>query len=207
MDTLSEKSPNQGENPYPNDERYSTKASPSSASSGSGPSGSPTSDSTPTVQQSTKQDHSNPGGGPPGGGGGSLLQLNGDSNSSAKLLTTTKQANNIPATVVNLNQATSNCSVVLTTNSSVTERAGGNGRDPGGNCGSGGGVHSGGVISGGGLTTSEIQIQETRSLTSTSPIPPAGSIVANSEATHMVNGHANGGGVTVCRELIRLAHT
>ena len=198
MDTLSEKSPNQGENPYPNDERYSTKASPSSASSGSGPSGSPTSDSTPTVQQSTKQDHSNP-----GGGGGGLLQLNGDSNSSAKLLTTTKQANNIPATVVNLNQATSNCSVVLTTNSSVTERAGGNGRDPGGNCGSG----AGGVISGGGLTTSEIQIQETRSLTSTSPIPPAGSIVANSEATHMVNGHANGGGVTVCKELIRLAQT
>ena len=47
MDTLSEKSPNQGENSYPNDgERYSTKTSPSSASSGSGPSGSPTSDST-----------------------------------------------------------------------------------------------------------------------------------------------------------------
>merc|ERR1719507_477381 len=77
MDTLSEKSPNQGENSYPNDgERYSTKTSPSSASSGSGPSGSPTSDSTPsTVQQSTKQDHSSS---PPGG----LLQLNGvDSNS------------------------------------------------------------------------------------------------------------------------------
>ena len=194
MDTLSEKSPNQGENPYPNDERYSTKTSPSSsASSGASPPSSSDSASAASVASSVqssllKQDHS------------SILQINGNqgnhstnlSGDSAKQIATTKPVNNIPAHVVQVgstSKPTPNCPTSTLT-SLETGCGGSNGGNP---------ILVSGSGSGGGIASEIIQIQETQSLTSTSPIPPAGaSIETSSGGTHMVNGHSNGGGgVTV----------